>query len=55
MTDIIEPATPGLYATVTADFDVACGRRMIDWDTVVGSLDDSEFPLKRIDEKDEES
>lgn len=36
---------------VTADFDVACGRRMVDWDTVVGSLDDSEFPLKRIDEK----
>lgn len=40
---------------VTADFDVACGRRMVDWDTVVGSLDESEFPLKKIDEKGEES
>lgn len=38
---------------VTADFDVACGRRMVDWGTLVGSLDDSEFPLKRIDEKEE--
>lgn len=38
---------------VTADFDVACGRRMVDWDTLVRSLDDSEFPLKRVDEKEE--
>ena len=38
---------------VTADFDVAFGRRMVDWDTLVGSLDDSEFPLKRVDEKEE--
>lgn len=38
---------------VTADFDIACGRRMVDWDTVIRSLDDSEFPLKRVDEKEE--